>query len=410
MTDLEKAEEYLNLGNENYQTGNCSAAIVDYNKAIKLNPGFAEAYFRRGNAKYELAHYPDAIVDYNKSIELNPNSVAPYNNRGNAHNKVGDQLAASRDFRKALELDSEFAPAYYNLGYMEYCSGRYIEAIEYLTTAIQLNSEFAGSYYSRGSAYARIGKNAEAALDFITLIKCTRDLPDEYNGSSKCLYKYIPINQHQILSLINQELYFSAYQQLNDPLECFFVYHEESEFGQSLKRQKITTRICALTYQPGSKLMYSHYADAHQGLCVEYELDFERLNDEDLISYGNVTYGEKDRVGSLNDLYLLKNSDWKYEEEYRLVRFDNKEFQPAKIISITFAFRCSDDHRKIIYGLSKHHSNITYWEMRQKNNTNDLERVQIDDAGKYSVDDPTLFKLMLKHAFQDIHHYFQNHR
>lgn len=376
MTDLEKAEEYLDKGIEKYQTGNYSAAIVDYNKAIKLNAGFAEAYFHRGNANDELGNHTEAIADYDRASELNPKHIAAYNNRGTAYAHLK----------------------------------QYEKAIEDYDRAIALNPEDATAYYNRGLAKGRRGKHSAAIADFLRLIKHTKDTPDEYNGSRKYLYKYIPINQHQILSLINQELYFSAYQQLNDPLECFFIHHRESEFGQSLKRQKITTRICALTYQPESKLMYSHYADAHQGLCIEYQLDFERLNDEDLISYGNVTYGEKDRFKNLNDLYLLKNTEWEYEEEYRLVRFDNKEFQPAKIISITFAFRCSDDHRKIICTLCKQHSDIHYFEITQKDHTNDLQRVKIPDASQYEVDEQVLFKLMLKHAFQDIYHYFQNHR
>ena len=115
------------------------------------------------------------------------------------------------------------------------------------------------------------GEDDKTIDQFLKLIKFTKNTPDKYRESQKPLYKYIPINPHQVLSLIIQELYFTAYHELNDPLECFFIHHEHENnlFGASLRQQHIVARVCALTYQPESKLMYSHYADSHRGLCVE---------------------------------------------------------------------------------------------------------------------------------------------
>lgn len=240
---------------------------------------------------------------------------------------------------------------------------------------------------------------------FLELIKYTKE-PTHEGGD---LYKYVPINSYQILSIINQELYFTPYHQLNDPLECFFINHENSAsaFGALLKQEDRQARILALTHQPESKLMYSHYANGHQGLCIEYQLNFDSLKTNDAIAYGAVSYGEKTDIENLNDLYLLKNIDWKYEQEYRLVRFDNKEFLPCQIKSITFGFRCPEEHRKIIYNISQR-LNIEYWELKQAGQTNNLERVLIDDHQKYEVGEEELFKLMLKHRFENLYHYFKH--
>jgi len=157
--------------------------------------------------------------------------------------------------------------------------GEYEQAIKDYDKAIELNPEYATAYNNRGNAYAKLGEYDKAIDQFLELIKFTKNTPDKDRESQKPLYKYIPINPHQVLSLINQELYFTAYHELNDPLECFFIHHEHENnlFGASLRQQHIVARVCALTYQPESKLMYSHYADSHRGLCVEYELDFEDL-------------------------------------------------------------------------------------------------------------------------------------
>ena len=50
--------------------GQHSAAILDYDEAIRLDPDDAKAYYNRGHAKGELRRYPAAIADYNEAIRL----------------------------------------------------------------------------------------------------------------------------------------------------------------------------------------------------------------------------------------------------------------------------------------------------------------------------------------------------
>jgi len=59
------AEEYFGRGN--------NRAIVDYNRAIRINPNYADAYFNRGYAYGEKKDYDRAIEDYTQAIRINPN-------------------------------------------------------------------------------------------------------------------------------------------------------------------------------------------------------------------------------------------------------------------------------------------------------------------------------------------------
>ena len=52
-------------------------ALVSYNKAIELNPGFLEAHANRGSCLVELDQLTDALAVYNRLIELKPD-VAKY--------------------------------------------------------------------------------------------------------------------------------------------------------------------------------------------------------------------------------------------------------------------------------------------------------------------------------------------
>ena len=65
-------------------------AIVDFDKAIKLNPKLIDVYEERGIAKSELGDFEGAIVDFDKVITLNPKDAHAYKNRGLAKSKFGD--------------------------------------------------------------------------------------------------------------------------------------------------------------------------------------------------------------------------------------------------------------------------------------------------------------------------------
>ena len=45
------AEEYYKLGNEKLKKGDYDGAILNYGKAIDMNPIYAEAYMNRGRGK-----------------------------------------------------------------------------------------------------------------------------------------------------------------------------------------------------------------------------------------------------------------------------------------------------------------------------------------------------------------------
>src|SRR5436309_1713742 len=59
-------------------TTDLDAAIVDFNRAIQLNPKDAVAYSNRGNTKRDKGDVDGAIVDYNRAIRLDSKYAIPY--------------------------------------------------------------------------------------------------------------------------------------------------------------------------------------------------------------------------------------------------------------------------------------------------------------------------------------------
>ena len=75
-----KAVEAYNRGLELQNSGNAEAALVEYDKAIRIDPKMAEVYLSRGNIYAERGNGEAALADYTKVIELNPaDGLAYYN-------------------------------------------------------------------------------------------------------------------------------------------------------------------------------------------------------------------------------------------------------------------------------------------------------------------------------------------
>jgi tetratricopeptide (TPR) repeat protein len=83
---------------------NYKGAIIDYTKAIEINPNNTKVYYNRGFLKVKLKDNYGAISDFTKAIEINHNYGRAYGNRGIAKENIGDLKGACSDWKKAIEL------------------------------------------------------------------------------------------------------------------------------------------------------------------------------------------------------------------------------------------------------------------------------------------------------------------
>ncbi|MFV3350100.1 DUF2971 domain-containing protein [Aeromonas veronii] len=185
-----------------------------------------------------------------------------------------------------------------------------------------------------------------------------------FTAKSGRLFKYSPFNVNSIDALTNQYFYLASKKQLNDPIELPTLSKLDSN-------SLIDTdyRICSLSNNNNSMLMWSHYAQEHQGIMVEYWFGGEfpcgvgiekvRYIDE---SKRNL---EKDSY-AFNQYLLTKNKDWSYEDEVRIftnikekIYFESFEYPNAdrtkinaRICSITLGCDFPDDKRKLVANIT----------------------------------------------------------
>ncbi len=103
---VETANEYFEMGDYQYDLGNCTQAIENYDTAINMDPNFAQALNNRGYTYMRLRDYNKALKDLDKAIELRPDYVQALMNRGDIYNYYFniDRARAIEDYDKVLVL------------------------------------------------------------------------------------------------------------------------------------------------------------------------------------------------------------------------------------------------------------------------------------------------------------------
>jgi tetratricopeptide (TPR) repeat protein len=128
-------------------------AIVEIDKAITIDPGYAPAYNDRGGVYDLKGEYDSAISDYTKALKINARYTGAYNNRGVSYYNKGQYDRAVLDYTKAIEINPGYALAYTNRGQAYASKGQYGYAISDYNKALKLNPKDAAAYNNRAISY-----------------------------------------------------------------------------------------------------------------------------------------------------------------------------------------------------------------------------------------------------------------
>jgi len=191
------------------------------------------------------------------------------------------------------------------------------------------------------------------------------------------IYKYQSININLLKSLQKKMIWYSRIDQLNDPYELFFIDNSGTEIYTNFRKSLC---VCCFSKNKDEVLMWSHYGDNHKGICLEWEIDFEKMKGSLFeIDYNNeiTTLQKVDRLQSghlsinikTNGRFLLsKFKTWAYEEEIRIFKIVEDlskkgiygEF-PGNLTTIYFGTNTLQDDIDLVKLYSKHFQDINYY-------------------------------------------------
>jgi tetratricopeptide (TPR) repeat protein len=132
-----------NLGDALLEKGSVGEAIIQFQKALQIEPNLAETHYNLGNALLQKGDMDEAIAHFQRALQIKPGYTETHYNLGNALLQKGDMDEAIAHYQQALRIKHDYAEAHNNLGYALLQKGNVDEAIAHYQQALQIRPDYA---------------------------------------------------------------------------------------------------------------------------------------------------------------------------------------------------------------------------------------------------------------------------
>lgn len=218
------------------------------------------------------------------------------------------------------------------------------------------------------------------------------------------IYKYRSLSESSkkyTLDIFRKcELYFSAPKNFNDPFDCKIksVIYSPDKFAKQIARRHnlpysekdvinaissetslqkemdmaieiVMNRygICCFSKKNDEILMWSHYADCHAGICLEFDVEKDLnffiypINVEYLADYPKVDVSE-DICKYVKTMLKAKYNKWSYENEVRVYKKKEKafKFNPKALVAVYFGCQTTDEQIREVYKTVRENKELSH--------------------------------------------------
>ena len=169
------------------ETGDLSASIASFEKAILINPDYAEALYNLGVA-YQKLDQPDmAIETYKKAVAIQHAYPTAHHNLGIIYFQKDQINSAIKSFEWAIAYSPNYSEAIRNLGSALQKINQFVEAKKQFEKVISLDPEYAQAYEDLGILCEIINLPNEALSYFEKALKVNPYLTNSYRNLSKLI-------------------------------------------------------------------------------------------------------------------------------------------------------------------------------------------------------------------------------
>lgn len=129
--------------------------------------------------------------------------------------------------------------------------------------------------------------------------------------------------------LINRRLHCADWRALNDPMEGLFVYATNGQESwaervvKGIGDAKSRYRVCSLSRDFQSHLLWAHYARGFDGLAIEVDLPDDDPRVREVQYRGVFAFLDADDMQNEEEaartILFSKNDEWRYEQEIRIL-------------------------------------------------------------------------------------------
>lgn len=170
----------------------------------------------------------------------------------------------------------------------------------------------------------------------------------------------------------------------DNPLQLLLATEVEAEL-----LRRYDKGIVALGTRADCPLMWSHYGDQHNGICIGYSIPDDatvhrvRYDAEPLVKASLVEAMLAGAVGAqaqVDEAVLLRKApEWKYENECRLIGDRGTQDNPLELSEVVFGLRCPTAVQFTIYrALENRHQGLEFSKIYRSSGTFKLVKTPLD--------------------------------
>lgn len=155
------------------------------------------------------------------------------------------------------------------------------------------------------------------------------------------LYYFMP-EKHLLDVIMNDEIKASIPAECNDPLE--FLPSEDSD----IPNDRISGGFISFSSRFSSSLMWSHYADSHRGVCLQFDFPISRTGrlNEALVDY-SIDYSEDSRK-RLSTRYVLLDTPTINEKQFLTLPSFPESYRDIFIAEVNYSKERPTQHHSDI--------------------------------------------------------------
>lgn len=288
----------------------------------------------------------DGAFYYDTVVELSKKTIEDLDHIS----KKGQELSAIDSILDECSNVPSFVQPYYHAR-SNYSLNRIDAAVSYIDVAVsELVKERPATenelqmclWGLAGEIYANADRYADSVNAYNRYLAMHFNIKPE-NICNKLL-SFRPIGKYSLMDIINKEITVSHPKVMNDPFDTIYLQwldycnqnnDKERKHIKPMLEAMGNVRIRCFVNNKTKKspvsniLMWSHYADSHRGMCLEYRFSDEfmnQTNDDSVLRFRKVIYKReplsiKSKQMTTDIGLLRKCNAWKYENEVRLISF-----------------------------------------------------------------------------------------
>ncbi len=150
-------------------------AKASYASAVSLNPYNPGIYLSLAKLEASQNKLPEAQEYIGRSLQLKQNYIEAIFFLAQIQVNNGQIKEAITSVQVATQINPNDATLFFQLGILYYNDKNYTDAATALSKAVSLNAQYANARYFLGLSLTRLGKNADAIVQFQELAKANPD-------------------------------------------------------------------------------------------------------------------------------------------------------------------------------------------------------------------------------------------